>query len=145
MALIHIRDNLAKSALFDLFGRGVRLVAAAVLAVALLTPLLQGFFLALGTDGSSCGMSCCKTARTCHHRPGHHNPEGSQWTSGTQCPKGCGQSAGLPETPGFSLTAGGFVAGPVRSESVLSCQSRVVPGRAGIEFALFQRPPPFLS
>jgi hypothetical protein len=121
-------------------------VAAGILALALLTPFLHGFVFLLEAGNSSCGMSCCKTARACCRRSGQSdNHRGPKWTSGPKCARDCGRSAALPGSPGWSLTSGEIHTGPSLRESSFLRSFGSAWSRPGVEFALFERPPPLLG
>ena len=117
----------------------VRSVAAGFLALVLLAPFLQGFVVA----ASPAGEGCCHNTTQCCHRLAHHkHSQGLQWTSATQCPKGCGLSAALPNVPGVRFVKYRFPHLPGSSESFLSNPPRSANRWSAVEFALFQRPPP---
>ena len=141
------RDNPAKFTLIHLLGRAARSVAAGIVALALLWPFLQEFVLLAQAGKASCGMSCCKSAKTCCcHRSSHGvNHQGAGWTSRSECSKSCGQCARLPGSPGWRPTSGGSLAGPSLRRSKLVYRFHPAPSRPGNERALFERPPPSLG
>jgi hypothetical protein len=133
------------SALLHMLDRAARSVGAGIFALALLTPYLNGFVFLLQADTPSCGMSCCKTAKDACHRSRLGDPHKGGWTSEPECPSGCGQSIGLPGSPWFGLSAGGFLVGPILQESSFLRSSYSAWLRPGIAFSLFERPPPSLG
>lgn len=143
--LIHTRDNSAMSTLIHMLGRAAKSVGAGIFALALLTPYVSGFVFLLQADTPSCGMSCCRTAKAACHRCNHGDPQQGGWTSAPECPRGCGQSIGLPGSPWFGLSAGGFLVGPILQESSFLCSSYSAWLRPGITVSLFERPPPSLG
>jgi len=144
--LIHIRDDFAKS-LFLRLARLARPVAAGILALALLTPLVTEL-LALEGSGMTCSMSCCKSSKSCSccRRSGHApQPAGRRWTGETPCPKDCAQFTVLPGSPAIGPSEARFTAHPASSASPLPRASWTGWKRSAVAAALFQRPPPSLD
>jgi hypothetical protein len=123
-----------------------RVVMSALLLVVLLVPPASAVLsFALKADASSsCGMDCCKRAKTCCcRRTGkHETAKGANWAASPSCPKGCRV---------FPVRTGFFVS---TSPPCRSTVARLVPsflisaiGDYGlslfrIPLDLFQRPPP---
>jgi hypothetical protein len=129
------------------WNRVYRFLVFGLLAAALLLPSLYGFVSLRQNGGSSCGMSCCKKSKgsSCHHSKdaGHHG--GPTWTGYPACSKDCGQNPGLSGLSAANLS-------PATVDTAFAAPRTILWNRAGFscervkaEFALFQRPPPFLS
>ena len=144
--MIDIRDNPAKSVLFQLPRGGARLAMVAILALTMLAPFLQGFALALQAGNPACGMACCKTAKAACHRSGHEGDhQFPRWTAGAECPSGCGQEVSLTGPVCAGLTANVSLAGPTLCASYAPYLPQSEDVRFGAGFALFERPPPFFG
>ena len=126
--------------------RSVRAAWACVLALALLTPILQEAVTLQGAE-SQCGMSCCKSGKNssyCSRHRAKQSTPGVHWTAGDQCLKDCGQFFALPNPPGVSPANSTLYACPIVPASTMGNGSPVGPRVAVVNAALFQRPPPIL-
>jgi len=116
-------------------------LASGLVVLALLAPYLQGFAFLLRDGVPSCGMSCCKTGKSSCHSHGHQSPK---WTSDPACPEGCGQSLSLTGASTFHLASAPQATSPVSHQPILLLPDIWVFSKPGVEFSLFQRPPPSL-
>ena len=139
---IYIRNKLVKR-LISRVQRAARSAAVGMLALTLLAPILEEMVSFEATQ-SSCGMSCCKSGKTCsccrHSR--RRNLEGAQWTAASQCSGKCGQLASLPNWPGVHQPAVSVPVIPARIETPRRRLEQFARTPANLESALFQRPPP---
>jgi hypothetical protein len=119
--------------------------AISAVCLSLLLSLASLAPLAAQLLNSSCKMSCCKDSKVACHRHGHGDVNQTGWTSAAECPQGCGQSMALPASAGVSLNSSGSVTGPSLQESLFPFPSLSAWTRPGVEFSLFERPPPFLG
>ncbi|MBI5282888.1 MAG: hypothetical protein HY858_14480 [Candidatus Solibacter usitatus] len=128
------------------FGR-LRLV---VLAVVILTlaPLSPAFIPLLARAGDSCGMSCCKRMKSCCCRNAGRlaaHSTAPQWQPLAGCSRNCRQSAALlPVIPGMSSSPHSGIL-PEAARVARRVRANSAPGVHGVDFALFERPPPSLS
>ncbi|MBL0158154.1 MAG: hypothetical protein IPP47_13780 [Bryobacterales bacterium] len=123
---------------------------AIALLIALLTlaPATFALIPLFGDDSATCGMSCCRRAKTCCCRKAQfHAPASTapHWQAAPGCPAGCRQRPALPPiAPGIAASATQHIlpAAPRR------CPLPAAPSLAAShhsDFALFERPPPVLS
>ena len=127
--------------------RCARWLAICVLSFTLLTPSLTGLLL-LAQDGDcSCKMGCCKTGRSscCHHSRQSSRPDGAGWVSSPGCPSGCGQAIGGPSPLSTTLAVSRLEVGAAVVSELVWLHASPPHTSGGGEFALFGRPPPFLS
>jgi len=109
------------------------------MVLALFAPLLNGFAVMWQSGRPSCGMSCCKTGKSCCHKS---TGQGRGWSAASRCPSGCGQIAGLAAVAAWSPTAQRTLTGPALQRSLVTPAYRTAQIRFAVELTRFQRPPP---
>lgn len=121
---------------------------ALVIALLTLAPATFALIPLLGDDSGTCGMSCCRRARTCCCRKAQRHAPSSgapQWQSAPGCPAGCRQRPALPPiAPGVTAAAPPSLPGAAPRRFALPAAPSLAASHHAA-FALFERPPPALS
>ena len=109
------------------------------LLLALFAPFPALLIAAQGPD-SSCKMVCKRVDSCCCKK--HHIDSTGSWAAARTCPKGCVQLPGLAAPHAFEVRlASRFVSPSLVTQQIpaIELDSRRA---AGVDFALFERPPP---
>lgn len=122
-----------------------RSLPVAILAVLLLLPDLSGLLALVAAAPASCTMVCCrKTESGCAHKTKAAAPVIPHWDAAYQCAPGCGQNPGLPGVPLAAVRASSSVFTLIEPGYYERFTASGYTIRRNAEFALYQRPPPFL-